>query len=319
MEQSKNICDLVMEGGGVKGLGLVGALSVLNESGYSFCRVAGTSAGAITGALVAAGMSVEQMRKEMEELDYRKFRDEGLLDRFGLVGKGASLLFENGIYEGNYLREWLGQRLEALGVKTFGDLRLTEPWAKDLPPERRYKLVVITADITRGRLIRLPWDYRHYDLDPDTQLVADAVRASMSVPFFYEPVRMGGSLFVDGAVLSNFPINLFDGAADQPTFGIKLSAKPGAKSKMTPTKGPIEFTRAILETMMNAHDQMHLDDPCTLRRTVFVDTGAIDTLDFDITRDEQAMLYQKGRHGAEKFLASWDFAAYKAECQSPAK
>ena len=47
--------DLVLEGGGVKGIALVGAISVLEERGYGFRRVAGTSAGAIVGALVAAG------------------------------------------------------------------------------------------------------------------------------------------------------------------------------------------------------------------------------------------------------------------------
>ena len=46
--------DLVLEGGGVKGIALVGAISVLEERGYQFRRVAGTSAGAIVGALVAA-------------------------------------------------------------------------------------------------------------------------------------------------------------------------------------------------------------------------------------------------------------------------
>ena len=46
--------DLVLEGGGVKGIALVGAISVLEERGYEFRRVAGTSAGAIVGSLVAA-------------------------------------------------------------------------------------------------------------------------------------------------------------------------------------------------------------------------------------------------------------------------
>ena len=49
--------DLVLEGGGVKGIGLVGAIAVLEERGYLFNRVAGTSAGAIVGALVAAGFA----------------------------------------------------------------------------------------------------------------------------------------------------------------------------------------------------------------------------------------------------------------------
>jgi len=307
-------CDLVMEGGGVKGVGLVGALSVLEEQGYRVQRVAGTSAGAVVGSLVAAGMPAVRLRKVMSTLDYRRFRDPDWLDRLGVVGEGLSLLWYNGIYRGDYLRRRLGELLRELGVTTFADLRLTEPWAQDLPPERRYKLVVVTADITRGRLVRLPWDYAAYGLDPDQQSVAEAVRASMSVPFFYRPARLGRSLLVDGATLSNFPVDLFDDTPDWPTFGIKLSAKPDANLTVNPAAGTVQFSEALLATMLNAHDQMHLDDPCVIRRTMFVDTAQINGLDFNITPAKQELLFQNGRHGAEKLLAGWDFDAYKRDC-----
>src|SRR5882724_4057614 len=108
MSETTQTCDLVMEGGGVKGVGLVGALSVLNERGYSVRRVAGTSAGAIVGSLTAAGMTVADLRKTMTNLDYKRFRDKDLLDRLGLIGEGLSLLLHNGIYRGDYLHQWLG-------------------------------------------------------------------------------------------------------------------------------------------------------------------------------------------------------------------
>ncbi|HUS26473.1 MAG TPA: patatin-like phospholipase family protein [Nevskiaceae bacterium] len=307
-------CDLVLEGGGVKGIGLVGAVQVLAEKGYQFQRVAGTSAGAIVGSLVAAGMSPEQMATTMKQIDYKAFRDEGLLDKLGLPGKMASLVFEKGIYEGNYLRNWLAQQLEALGVRTFADLRLEEPWAKDLPPQQRYKLMVVVSDISRGRLVRLPWDYHVYGLDPDTQLVADAVRASMSIPFFFEPVQLAGRYLVDGGVLSNFPVDSFDNTAQWPTFGIKLSAKEDANTDANPVSSPIDFVQAIVSTAMSAHDQMHLDDPCTNMRTIFVDTMRIKGTDFDIKPAQQQQLYENGRKYALTFLNTWSFADYKKVC-----
>src|SRR5690349_7661954 len=130
-------CDIVLEGGGVKGIGLVGAYKELRDAGYKPSRVAGTSAGAIVGALIASGMEADEMVTVMKELDYTKFRDEGFLDRLGVAGKSASFVFEKGIYEGKFLRDWLAQQLEKFGVRTFADLKLTEPWAADLPPERR--------------------------------------------------------------------------------------------------------------------------------------------------------------------------------------
>ncbi len=295
-------CDLVMEGGGVRGVGLVGAVSVLTEHGYVPRRVGGTSAGAIVGSLVAAGMAPDKLQALMSGLDYTKFRDKSWLDSLGLPGKVASLVLTKGIYRGEFLRMWLDAQLKALGVQTFGDLKLTEDWAKDLPPEKRYRLVVIVSDVTRGRMVRLPWDYAAYDLDPDKQRVADAVRASMSLPFFYQPARLKGSLCVDGGLLSNFPIDLFDDTPDRPTFGIKLSAKPTAPT-MNPTHNTYEFARSIVSTTVGGHDQMHLDDPATLARTMFVDTTGVPVTDFDITAAQQDMLYQNGRKGAEKFLA----------------
>ena len=304
-------CDVVLEGGGVKGIGLVGALEELNRAGYQIHRVAGTSAGAIVGALTASGMPIDKMLAVMRELDYQKFRDESFVDKLGIAGKGISLLFEQGIYEGKFLRNWLAGQLEILGVRTFADLKITDPWADRLPLEHRYKLVVIASDISGGRLVRLPWDYHRYGLDPDQQFVADAVRASMSIPFFYEPAKLDGQVLVDGGMLSNFPIDLFDSTPQWPTFGVKLSATPDANLVANPIHNTFDFARALLATMANAHDQIHIDDPSTAARTVFVDTFKVKSTDFDITPEMQEQLYESGRSAARTFLDIWNFAKWQ--------
>src|SRR6187431_3358788 len=321
--------DLVLEGGGVKGIGLVGAFSTLVDHDYTFHRIAGTSAGAIVGALIAAGMPPEDLQRVMRTVDYGHFQDEGFVDHLGLVGKGISILFEKGIYEGRYLVEWLDAILMDLGARTFGDLRIEDP-NSSLPPERAYKLVIMTSDVTRGRLVRLPWDYPKYGLDADEQLVADAVRASMSIPFFYEPQRFYGrddqgervrSFMVDGGMLSNFPIEVFDRTDGKPprwpTFGIKLSAKPSAPElNRFEVKGALGLARAMVGTMTNFHDQMHIDDPSVLARTMFVDTRHVKATDFDIDEPSQDMLFTNGERGAGKFLSRWDFERYVAEFRS---
>src|SRR2546427_11861073 len=86
--------DLVLEGGGVKGIALVGAISVLEERGYGFRRVAGTSAGAIVAALAAAGMRAPDLSAVMGTVDYRRFRDGDLLDHLGAFGTDASGLID---------------------------------------------------------------------------------------------------------------------------------------------------------------------------------------------------------------------------------
>ena len=317
--------DLILEGGGVKGIALVGSYTALSEAGYDFHRIAGTSAGAIVGALIAAGMSPRDLKGVMREIDYGRFEDKGFIDHIGLVGKGASLLFEKGIYEGGYLRAFMDEQLKSLGVETFGDLRIDDPGASP-GDAKAYRLVVMTSDVTRARLVRLPWDYEQYGLDPDTQRVADAVRASMSIPFFYEPVRFTSrdqegkeatSYMVDGGMLSNFPIEVFDRTDGKPprwpTFGLKLSAKPDAALRQKyDVQGTFSLARAMVGTMTNFHDQIHIDDPSAVARTMFVDTFGIRATDFDIDETMQDTLFKSGRRAADAFLRDWDFETYLA-------
>jgi len=223
----------------------------------------------------------------------------------------------------------MDEQLKALGVETFGDLRIDDPGASP-GDAKAYRLVVMTSDVTRARLVRLPWDYAQYGLDPDTQRVADAVRASMSIPFFYEPVRFTSrdpegkeatSYMVDGGMLSNFPIEVFDRTDGKPprwpTFGLKLSAKPDAAQRQKyDVHGTFSLARAMVGTMTSFHDQIHIDDPSAVARTMFVDTFGIRATDFDIDETMQDTLFKSGRRAAEAFLRDWDFETYLATYRS---
>jgi NTE family protein len=190
----------------------------------------------------------------------------------------------------------------------------------------------MTSDISRGRLVRLPWDYHLYGLAPDKQLVADAVRASMSIPFFYEPVRFEAhdgqgqtsvSYMVDGGMLSNFPVNVFDRKDSRPprwpTFGIKLSARADtAQAQKFQIHDTLSLAKAMVGTMTNFHDQIHIDDESVLARTIFVDTVGVRATDFDLDEATQHTLFDNGREAAAKFLATWDFDEYVTAYRTPA-
>jgi NTE family protein len=309
--------DIVLEGGGVKGIGLVGAISVLEEHGYEFHRIGGTSAGAIVGALVAAQIPSAELQKIMWAVDYNKFQDAALFSRLGPIGKGIEVLFRDGIYKGQYLLDWLTDELAKVGKHTFADLRLDDPGASpDL--QHTYRLVVMASDLSAGRLVHWPWDYQsRLGREPDAEKIATAVRMSMSIPLFFQPWRDGDSCFVDGGMLSNFPVGVFDrkdGVEPRwPTFGIKLSGRPDANQKPTPIGGPIGLLKGMVGTMTNFHDQMYLDQPSVVDRTIFVDCGKLRATDFDLTDSDKRMLFDNGRAAAEKFLGTWDFEAYKAK------
>jgi len=321
--------DLVCEGGGVKGIGLTGAAVRLHEAGYTFPRIAGTSAGAIVGAVLAAlqaaGEPLDRAGDIARSLHYSRFRDSGrigrLLGPLGFLADTVSLLVESGLYEGTYLRDWVRGVLADLGVRTFGDLRENDAGSA-LPPQRAYRLVVTASDLSRQRLVRLPWDYRDYGLDPDEVPVADAVRASASIPFFFEPVQLrtpqGSSTLVDGALLSNYPLGIFDRddgrPARWPTLGIRLTSLLGEPRGGEPVRGPVSLALAIAQTTLEASQAQHVDGTCDVDRSVFVDTSQVSVIDFDITAAQQEALYVAGRRAADKFLATWSYEEWRSRC-----
>jgi NTE family protein len=332
-EQAGARADLVLEGGGVKGIALAAAVGTLAEAGYRFPRVAGTSAGAIVGAVVAAlhrrDEPMDRLAEIARTLDFRRFRDRGLPGRLlgplGVLTDGLSVLLEGGAYEGDYLTGWLRGVLGDLGVRTFGDLRVDDP-GDDGALHHRYGLVVMASDVSRKRLVQLPWDYEEYGLDPDEQPVVDAVRASASIPYFFEPVELRGargvSTLVDGGLLSNYPIGAFDRLDELPprwpTIGVRLDALGigDAAPAARPVHGPVRMGVALVETAIEACQAEHVLDPCNLARSVRVDTAPLSAVDFDLSEADQQRLLGAGAQAAADFLDRWDFDAWRATCRA---
>jgi NTE family protein len=324
--------DLVLEGGGVKGVALAGAVLAFDEAGYSFARIGGTSAGALVGAVVAAlaqsGESMSRLEDVAATLDYRRFPDRGfpgkLLGPLGFLADGVSVLVESGAYEGSYLRHWLTGVLGDLGVATFGDLRTDDP-GDDGSIHSRYRLTVTASDVSRKRLVYLPWQYEEYGRDPDEQHVVDAVRASVSIPFFFEPVTLSGpqgtSTLVDGGLVSNYPVSMFDRTdgdpARWPTLGIRLDSfgSDVPEGQAEKVRGPIPLGVAVVETAIEGCQAEHVLEPCNVARSVAVDTAAVGSLDFDITPAQRRVLQENGRTAATEFLATWDYDTWLSQCR----
>ncbi len=307
--------DAVFEGGGVKGIGLVGALYYAEEEKkIQWQSVAGTSAGAIVAALVAAGYTAGEIRDIMFNLDFSLIKDEGLLDRLSLPGKTLSLLLEKGVYEGRFMEQFMAGLLRNKGIDTFGDLRIQG----ETNPRYAYRLNVIASDISRGKMLVLPNDIRDYGLNPDRFSVALAVRMSMSIPVFYEPVvidyKEGGaarrSYIVDGGILSNFPVWLFDSVEEPqwPTFGFRL-VDPG-EGEPREINNIIDFLSAVVATMIEAHDARHIQD-ANFKRTIAIPTGGVKTTELNISPERKEMLFRSGYEAAREFFAGYSEKKYR--------
>ena len=323
--------DAVFEGGGVKGIGLVGAASEIEKAGYTFENLAGTSAGAIVASLLAVGHKAADIKKELEKLNYNDFKDEGMLDKLGALGKALSIGFEHGIYEGEFFENWLEGLLQAKGKTNFGDIIMSDYREGETDKKYKYKLQVIAADLTDSRLLVLPGDLEAFGYNLDTFSISRAVRMSMSIPIFFEPVQLQDKsgrthLIVDGGILSNYPIWLLDDGTSSPpwpTFGFKLM-EPGSRSLKGPNRNPINnpiaFFKALAGTMMDAHDNFHIseskgDYQRTIGIATFVAVDGVEkeikTTDFGITQKESQALFKNGVDAAQGFLKNWDFEAWK--------
>jgi NTE family protein len=293
--------DAVFEGGGVKGIAFVGALQVMEENGYTWENLAGTSAGSIVAALLSAGYTARELKPIFEELDYLYFLKKSGFGHLPYVGPVIELILHEGMFRGDRIELFIDELLRRKGIHTFGDL----------PPG---KLRIIASDITRGKMLVLPDDLVEYDLMPENFSIARAVRMSSSIPFFFQPVclKKDGkpNYIVDGALLSNYPVWLFDvpGVPEWPTIGFRLQDKQ-RKAEEVRVSGLYSFTRSLLMTMLDAHDRLFVDKAHAIR-TIFIDTLGVRGIQFQLSPELRKALFQSGEDSARRFLNHWNFQNY---------
>lgn len=163
---------LALGGGGARGLAHIGVLKVLRNEGIPVDCISGTSMGGIVGAMAAAGLSVLEMEKIAFETVTKPTDALKLLD---------VSLSQNGLIKGSRVYDLMASTIGP--TRTFADLQ--------------HPLAVVAVDVLTGREVVLR-----------DGLVADAIRATISVPGVFVPVTMGPYRLVDGGVLNNVPVDV---------------------------------------------------------------------------------------------------------------
>jgi NTE family protein len=192
--------NLVFEGGGVKGIAYVGALQVLEEKKIlpNITRVGGTSAGAINAVMLGLNYSPAEVRQILNKMDFKKFMD----DDFGVLRDATRLLNDFGWYKGDYFREWIGEII----AKKTGNANITFDQVQQQKEAKGFRDMYFMGTNISTHFSEV-FSHEH---TPRT-CVADAVRISMSIPLFFTARRSPrGDIYVDGGVLDNYPIKLFD-------------------------------------------------------------------------------------------------------------
>lgn len=291
------LIDGVFSGGGLKDFALVGAYQELEEKGFRFHRVAGTSAGAILACFIAAGYTGKEIEEMLNDQDFQTLLDPRKTILPLPILKWFLLYWRMGLYQGNALEKWFMEKLALKGVYTFGDL-----------PDG--KLKVIASDLTNGKMLVLPDDLAQYGISADTFPLARALRMSCGIPFFFEPVKLkvgyGETIVVDGGVLSNFPMWLFDepnGKRQRPVLGLKISRG----HKDTPPhiiNNGLNLFEALFSTMQNAHDEKYISRKHE-KDIIFIPVDDTTTTQFDLSQETKAALMESGRKSTIQFLKTW--------------
>jgi NTE family protein len=327
--------NLVFEGGGVKGIAYVGALTILEEKGIlpQITRVGGTSAGAINAVLLGVGYTRDEMQQILSALDFKSFLD----DDWGVVRDTDRLLSQYGWYKGDFFHDWIGSLIEKKAGNahaTFNDLH-GQPGFRDM-------YFIGTNLSTHFAEV---FSFEH----TPRMRIADAVRISMSIPLFFASVESArGDRYVDGGVLDNYPIKLFDrekyiDAGDRPqhskrpdyykaqnksflqahpesspyvynkeTLGFRLDSKEeiavfrdGAEPPATKINDFFDYAWALIGTILDSQASQHLhgDD---WQRTVYIDTLGVGTTDFDLDDEKKLELVESGITHTNQYFVWYD-------------
>lgn len=373
MEQL-SIENLVFSGGGIKGIAYIGAIHELLQNSdkidiSNVIRTGGTSAGSILATLYAVYNGDYEAMKALLSADFSKFEDttpfgkevEALISDFRnwhwyqfvllpwAMGKGIKTihdsitvyddLFKNfdavktGIWAGNAFKQWLEDAID-IELKKH-DLNIT---SKTLTFMTMHETGYFAMDpFVVGTNLNTGYPVVFSYLNTPDMLIVDAVRISMSIPIFFEPIEMpvpvnGGKkncLFVDGGVLWNYPIEIFDQKqfitgykpdpyanlnANPNTLGLKLDSDENIEILQnpqvlkhdgglpSPTNG-MQYAGYILNDLMNSQNFSMLLFSRNENRTINVSGCGISATNFKLTPEQEQQLFNSGVKGVDNFIS----------------
>lgn len=370
-DQGNQYVDLVQEGGGVLGVALVGYVYVLEKMNIRFLSLAGTSAGSINTLLMAAAGRIDETKSDWileclcnkklydfvdGDADAREFIDAllGDVSNIKLAMKGTQVIdnFRDdfGLNPGKNFHDWMKNLLNQKRIKNMGDLRrlreagvstgnnLRNRLTNEIytSPKDLLELAIITADITTQSKIIFPEMSELFYENPEMTNPADFARASMSIPFFFQPFRLNNLptgveawkkwnkmtglnasvpaevLFMDGGIISNFPIDIFHNntkVPDAPTFGVKIGLD---KAEINPNKKFFSLIGSVFNTARFSSDDNFLRTNPDFRNLIgYIDTGSHNWLNFGLTDEAKVDLFIRGAQAAAAFIHNFNWEKYK--------
>lgn len=272
--------NLVLEGCGVLGTAYIGAIDELADLGIKFKNYAATSFSSIIVGALACGASTKFLRDEFHKVDFKSFMDYGneLIACYNLIR-------EKGFCKGDIFLKWYRYIIKSL----TGDENITLQQIHD-----RFggKVYIISTNMDTRRPV-----YFNYCTHPNLQLCM-AVRMSMSLPLVYEPVGYDGSIYIDGCLSDNFPIQVFNAASGK-TLGLTVISSM-VNEPLPPQVTDLKtFTDALIDCVINRPQKIYMD---TQTWTCVINCSDISSHAFIADTQTKDYLILAGREAVGKYF-----------------
>ena len=294
------IKNLALKGGGVKGVAYVGAIKELDKAGFysPIQRVAGTSAGSLMACMICAGYSVAEIEQLMVSIVFKNFK----------TGWNPLRLFSRfGIFTGDYIISFTEDLLEKSPKNLSRDATFLD--MKNAGCKELYIFACNTGMHTVQEFSA--------DETPDYK-VAEAVRASMSIPFFFSGWQFTHPeakkhTFIDGGLVYNYPLSFFDDerfteeVVNSESIGLYLHSTQKQKDIYCRYGRPLFFSRHVLEAILDSQDYIIFRDREQTTRSVMIDDLGLAATDFNITQEQKNNLMTSGANAAKAFITKAAF------------
>ena len=290
--------------------------------------------------------------EDTEDNDVKAFIQSMLSDEkgfFSSITKGIKFLKvldnlknHNGLVAGFSIHKWISQTLASYGVSTVEEVHKK---MNQLPPLKtrggevldiEARLAIITTELTTRTKIEFPKMASLFYEHPEQINPADFIRASLSVPLLFTPFKIPldntqdtidkwramaqfnghrlpkEAVFLDGALMSNFPIDAFhnDPCSDYcPSFGVKLGFD---RNEYLEVNNILDILNCSLDASINLRDFEFLRDHPEYQGTVgYIDTKQHSWINFEVADEEKMDLFCVGVEGAKDFLLNFDWEQQK--------
>jgi len=255
--KSKTITNLVLCGGGVRGIAHLGALKALEEQNIlqNIKNISGSSIGGIIGCLIAIGYTPTEIYNVIEVFDLEKCRTKKMSDIFTQFG----------IDDGHNFRiiiKKLFKKKKISHTMTFNEL---------------YKLkgmkLILTTVCINDKTVK----YLSNETEPNMPLI-DGLRMTSSFPFWFIPVLYKNKLYIDGGCIDNFPISVFKDELDK-TIGIYLISLNEYKTKISNIE---EYFMSLIECLSESFALSVINTYS--ENTIKINLESIGMLEFNLSK-----------------------------------